>query len=432
MTKEKFIKYLDEKMDICDDNPYDDEVEVIYSSRYCYFIKVEVLSNSTMNVYCEFLYEEHEKQYKHRCREVEEESFFEGLEEEFSKKPCAYDDFGFCPFVEMRVGYFGEPLDTKIISRFIAVYAQVQKSQVVEDKVRNIILDSVKDFLLPMGWKDMNDAIVSPQKDIIIAISKNNSLFKSLKLNKFELLDNEKSYHGAGYIIFQNKAEENLLVDSEVWKIIEEVTEEFDFDYMPFISTDSKRALLYDFGNIFLVTTLVDDNSAIERERKLLYSKVERLKKIAPDIELPKLCFDHLSKEDFQNFCMDFLVRKGFESVSSNGHLNAGDGGIDLFAEQVVKDILDGDERRKWIWQCKHSKTPIDRKDISEISDLLSERNASAYGLITTCRFTPDAIRRLQDYRERKKIRLRYYAASELRVELENMPELIKKYKLYG
>jgi hypothetical protein len=170
----------------------------------------------------------------------------------------------------------------------------------------------------------------------------------------------------------------------------------------------------------------------VDEEKKILVDKLSTLKTINPNIILSNLDFSTLNESEFENLCYEVLVKRGFVDVHPVGKTNAPDGGKDLIATEYI-DTLTGQETRKWIWQCKHSKKSLDRKDVSEIEDLLKENNAQGYGLFCSNSISPSAVDRL----ERKKQllgsnKLVYYGCRELETLLGTDINLISKYKLWG
>jgi hypothetical protein len=112
------------------------------------------------------------------------------------------------------------------------------------------------------------------------------------------------------------------------------------------------------------------------------------------------------------------------------GKTNAPDGGKDILADEEYH-TLTGMEQRKWLWQCKHSKRSLSRKDVSEIGDLLEENNASAYGLFCSNALTPDLVERLEQ-KKNGKAHILYYGITEFTTLLSQHPNLLIKYKLIG
>lgn len=51
---------------------------------------------------------------------------------------------------------------------------------------------------------------------------------------------------------------------------------------------------------------------------------------------------------------------------------------------------------KHWIFQCKHVKSQIDRKDLTEIPMLLQEFSADYYGLFYSGTFSPKTLDRIK------------------------------------
>ena len=157
---------------------------------------------------------------------------------------------------------------------------------------------------------------------------------------------------------------------------------------------------------------------------------LEKFKNFRSGNMIPSIDFNHLNESEFEQLCFDILVKLGFTDVHSVGKTNAPDGGKDLIANEHIS-TLTGSETRKWIWQCKHSKKSLDRKEIAEISELLTENNAHGYGLFCSNFITPDTLNRL----EAKKLsigsnKITYYAHRELQSLLASHQDIAYKYKL--
>ncbi len=81
---------------------------------------------------------------------------------------------------------------------------------------------------------------------------------------------------------------------------------------------------------------------------------------------------------------------------------------------------------------AKHSKKSLERKDISEIDDLLSENNATHYGLFCSNDLTPDTVDRLNTKNSKTNGSIKFYGKRELETLLNQFPKLIQIYKLLG
>lgn len=129
-----------------------------------------------------------------------------------------------------------------------------------------------------------------------------------------------------------------------------------------------------------------------------------------------------LDDRAFEKMCRDLFVDMGFQNVTQRGNTRASDGGVDLEADMKVETIL-GEQKQHWIFQCKHTKAQIDRKDISEIPDLLKEFNASGYGLFYSGMLSPQTIDRIK-----KNESIKYWAKGELDILLRKYKETAIRY----
>ena len=157
----------------------------------------------------------------------------------------------------------------------------------------------------------------------------------------------------------------------------------------------------------------------VDEERKLvnLITKNQLHTLLLQDVHAD-LTYDFSKLDDraFEKMCRDLLVDMGFQNVTQRGNTRASDGGVDLEADMKVETIL-GEQKQHWIFQCKHTKAQIDRKDISEIPDLLEEFQASGYGLFYSGMLSPQTLDRIK-----KKESIIYWAKGELEI-------LLRKYK---
>lgn len=139
--------------------------------------------------------------------------------------------------------------------------------------------------------------------------------------------------------------------------------------------------------------------------------------------------FDKLSAEKFELLCKEILAAFGFGNIISRGNTNASDGGVDIECEEQVKEIFQTYTNR-WIFQCKHMKAQIDRKDISEIPDLLNEFKAQGYGIFYTGTFTPQTIDRLKE-KTCKNDKIKYWDGFEIKRMISQMEQKKKQDLIY-
>lgn len=217
-------------------------------------------------------------------------------------------------------------------------------------------------------------------------------------------------YIGLKYAVVKNTALNKMaVIDNKYIKLFNRVSEEYEVGDIKYYSNFSH--LVYaESENLKFVTVMLRINeAAIANEYELLSKQIYELKMIAPNIPI-KISYDFslLSDDEFEMLCFDLLNRMGFQNVKRIGKTNAPDGGRDIIADEEYKTLFKT-ERRKWIFQCKHSKKSLDRKEISEIGELLEEHNAQGYGLFCSGSITPTAVTRLESKKERVKGHVQYY-----------------------
>lgn len=77
-------------------------------------------------------------------------------------------------------------------------------------------------------------------------------------------------------------------------------------------------------------------------------------------------------------------------------------------------------------FQCKHTKTQVDRKDISEIPDLLKEFDANGYGLFYSGMLSPQTLDRIKN--KKKEIDIQYWSKGELEILLRKYQNTAARY----
>lgn len=139
-----------------------------------------------------------------------------------------------------------------------------------------------------------------------------------------------------------------------------------------------------------------------------------------------KVDWSTISYSDFESFCRELLEKMGFRNVRNVGKAEAADGGRDIEAIEYINTLV-GVESRKWIFQCKHLKSSIRKKDLFGIRNILEQYNANAFGLLSTGDLTPDTIDYLDSIKSQK-VGIMYWNGEIIETELEKHPELIHKY----
>lgn len=157
-----------------------------------------------------------------------------------------------------------------------------------------------------------------------------------------------------------------------------------------------------------------------ERESiKSLYKQVQAL--LPAHLVVNEYDYSRLSESTFEDMCRDLLDEIGFKNIKQRGKTNAPDGGIDIEADLLIETVL-GTGTEHWIFQCKHTKAQIDRKDLAEVRELLNEFKAAKYGLFYSGVFSPQTIDRL------KNLEAHYWGQGELNIELRKHKRTALRY----
>ena len=250
--------------------------------------------------------------------------------------------------------------------------------------------------------------------------------FPNIHLEEF--LEVDDIYIGQNHAIVKNNKNNKMVAsNSQYVKLFLQISEEYEIADIKYISDFSHFVCVVSENLRFLDVVYWDINRAISNEYELLVSQLTAMKRFAT----VNTCYDfsHLTEDDFEMLCFDLLYRKGFQSVKRVGKTNAPDGGVDIIAYKEQQTLV-SIERQKFIVQCKHSKKSLDRKDVAEISDLMTEHDAQSYILFCSNSFTPQAVSRLEHKKTRGNINIDYFGEAEISFEIEKHPDLITKYKL--
>ncbi len=172
-----------------------------------------------------------------------------------------------------------------------------------------------------------------------------------------------------------------------------------------------------DFWAIVMALNGTQDIFALNERQYMQEMSLKLQPFISPELLYEEFIFSKLNDSAFEKICRDFTDWNGFFNVVQRGKTRVSDGGIDLEADMVVKTPFE-EQKQHWIFQCKHKKAQINRKDISEIPDLLREFNANGYGLFYSGMLSPQTIGRIKS----KNVPIKYWAKGELEI-------LLRKYR---
>ncbi len=429
MTKQEFIEQIEE---IGDFELYniDSEDEITVASVD---VKISFNDDDTFNIWRVFCYPiyDYEENFENEYQSILQEETVKQLDIQFNLEPSTEDKCGYgCPFDDSLVGYWNKPFDIDFISKFISA-CEVAEGNVNEESVANLINETILEKVVELKLSKIDDyTFINKDKTVIVFAKEISCInFSKLKIENLEIV--EYPITTINYLLGKTKSGKVIAVNKQSYQEFFSIynrlrIEKSDFDYF----SDNEN-YLYIKGMLSAIIQLEPKaDTIVDGEYMSLIRRIEILREIKPEPGNYSIDFSHLDANSFENLCYDILVRKGFINVHPVGKTNAADGGKDILATEEYKTLI-GTEQRKWVWQCKHSKKSLNRKDVSEINDILEENDASAYGLFCTNSLTPDLINRLELKKSSKTI-IAYYGLTELKTLLSQHPDIISKYKLLG
>ena len=454
MTKEEFIEkckavYMIDSMD------EDNEIEIVgrkKSEDECIMFEDVViidLEADSCDIYYVFTYEEYYSLLTVREIDREKLLMMQALGKSYGILPGMdfFDGMG-CPFTDVHVGYFSVEYDFENIKQILGAFesalvsygnAEIDEEYLMRnfkseycafleygDEIKyayRMLMESDYSDIserYPSKFGNIDNVFVDRQGAFIAGYGDDS--FKKIKGSmKFQTCMVDKIYSGEKYCLAQS-GELKVSINSEYLKRINA--------FLDIMEVEDKDCQEYEISqNILVVKTLHSGFWAIimalNGEQDVFAAKEykgiqEMYNKLLPFISLELLHeeydFSKLDDRAFEKMCRDLLVDMGFQNVTQRGNTRASDGGVDLEADMKVETIL-GEQKQHWIFQCKHTKAQIDRKDISEIPDLLEDFKASGYGLFYSGMLSPQTLDRIK-----KKESIIYWAKGELEI-------LLRKYK---
>ena len=454
MTKEEFIEKC-KAVYMIDSIDKDNEIEIVGRKKsedgYITFGDVVIidLEADSCDIYYVFTYEEYDSLLTVREIDREKLLMLQALGKSYGILPGmdSFDGMG-CPFTDVHVGYFNVEYDfeniKQILGAFESAFASYGNAEIDEEYLMRNFKSEYCAFLecgdeikyayrmlmepdysdiserYPSKFGNIDNVFVDRQGAFIAGYGDDS--FKKIKDSmKFQTCKADKIHSGEKYCLAQS-GELKVSINSDYLKRINA--------FLDIMEVEEKDCQEYEISqNILVVKTLYSGFWAIimalngaqdifaAKEYKGIQEMYNKLLPfISPELLHEEYDFSKLDDREFEKMCRDLLVDMGFQNVTQRGNTRASDGGVDLEADMKVETIL-GEQKQHWIFQCKHTKAQIDRKDISEIPDLLEEFQASGYGLFYSGMLSPQTLDRIK-----KKESIIYWAKGELEI-------LLRKYK---
>ena len=244
-------------------------------------------------------------------------------------------------------------------------------------------------------------------------------------------------YSGIKYFFISNAQDlsKSLVIDKrlvdEVVELFEKTCGDWELDPPIGFTIGSDNQLVITFDELWAVVYSLQRNmyeTYFTFEKNAIRKLEHDYLQIAPKhLWNREYDFSVLTDEQFESMCRDLLQSMGFQNVKVRGKTHAPDGGVDIVAQEEFKSLI-GSEKRKWIIQCKHMKSQVNRRDISEVRDLLSEFSADCYGLFYSGYFSPATLDRIESIRNKDRITIKVWDSNDIEVMLSQYTNVSLKY----
>lgn len=466
MTINEFIEKFAEEYDSDYEYEWDEDLRqltLISNEKSDTTLSITIdLEENSYDIYREFLYEECYGQSVALEIIKEEMFFYECIKRSSEQLPqISYDDGMGCPFCCDSVGYFNLPL---IWSDFIHLLSMFEQAC---QQMNLLTIDEIdKESDLFLSYKEMQSNVFKELKGLSASLcdvhikdmphNKNHcfdSVFAYVNTSKTVLTGvglehlsqiygqiadkNYRFYAGIQYFIICAEFENDLVTIvnkrfiDEVTELFEQVNGGWDIDSFIHYSLNERSWLVVTCGELWAVIRPIKS----ERHEACFTFEKNKIKSLEHDFILvaPEHLwsrtydFSILNDNDFENMCRDLLLEMDFRNIQVRGKTRAPDGGVDITADEEYKTLI-GTEKRKWIFQCKHTKGQIDRKDLSEVRDLLQEFHADCYGLFFSGYFTPNTLDRIERICQNDKLKIQGWDFNGLEILLTKFPKVSTKY----
>lgn len=463
MESSVFFKKFDSLYSKHYEYDWDDDMEQLFISycidRSCHLegLFIDIYEDS-FSIYRDFLYEDHYGPFSviETCKD--EILFSESIKRVTGQSPeCVCDDGLGCPFFSNQIGFFRIPFSwdelNQKIETMVDAYCMFQKLSFSEidlapedqfrfDACKQDLLKKLKGVSPFLCNKHITDApeYHKPKYESLHAYtSRFNVALIGIGLDDLQtvctLQENSFSfYSGFRYFIVsingQNYSYDKQLVKSII-EAFREVDEECDVDGFLHYFIDSRFRLVLTCGEMWAVVCFFESGDC-EKQLTIEKNKLKKLHQefvnVAPEFFWNR-SFDFATLDDgqFEALCRDLLLAKDFVNIRVHGKTRAPDGGIDITAEENF-ETESGIQKRIWLFQCKHTKKQINRKDLSEVRYLLKEFQADCYGLFYSGFFTTSTLKRIQTIRDEDQVEIQGWDHNSLELELAKKPNLATKY----
>lgn len=463
MRAEEFIEKYGHKYKY-DWDEYDSDRISIYSDSETNIdlghIVIEFYYDSHYSVYRKFLYEDQYSQALTLDIDRDELLFKESVKRIWGQHPKTDFHLGYgCPFFSVVVGFFDMSFSWENLNQSLESMEEaclLMKTLTLADidhtsedyklyiKRQEELLNEVKEYAPSLCHTRLENSVlnhnhcfdsmcayVDEHAGVIIGIGIDDVLRLTGGLSSGSI----HAYFGFQYFVVQDEklgiAITNQKTVDQVLNMFRTFDEEEKYDITVKFSLSEKFRIIIFYGALwatFIPIKAEHYELYLTSEKNSLKIRQRQFLSVAPKSLWERDCdFSRLDDSQFEFFCRDILSSMGFQNIHLQGKTNTPDGGIDITAEEEFQTKV-GHEKRIWIFQCKHTKHQISRKDISEVPYLLKEFHADCYGLFYSGIFSPTTLNRISCVSEECRNPIKYWDSNDLELLLEKYPRIYARY----
>lgn len=466
MGIEEFIERYGDKYEYNWDEYDTDRISIYSNSKTGVdvgHIVIEFFCDNYYSIYREFLYEDQYSPALTLDIDRDELLFKESLKRIFALKPQTDCDIGYgCPFFSVYIGFWEIPFSWENLERTLESMEQAcllmntltladvdhtDENYITYIKKQKELLDEVIEHDPSLRYLRLEDsplnlnhrfdsicAYIDERSEIITGSGLDDVLHFTGGLSSGRV----HVYFGFQYFIIQDEmlgmAITSQAAVDRVLNIFRTLDPEEEYDLSIKFSLSQEFRIVVSYGALWAVFRPIKSEHqefCLTREKNYLKTRQRQFLSVAPkglwecDYDFAKL-----DDEQFEYMCRDLLAAMGFQNVHLRGKTHTPDGGVDITADDEYQTTL-GREKRTWIFQCKHTKHQIDRKDISEVPHLLKEFRADCYGLFYSGILSPATLDRIDSVSGECRNPIKYWDSNDLEIYLKHYPQVYTRYFVF-
>ncbi len=315
-------------------------------------VEVTFNSNDTFNIRCHFYYPAEDENFGNLHLEYIEKETRGKLSEIFHNAPEDDYDCGMCSDYGdvISVGYSDLEYSLALVSQFVDTCNKTR--QVKSHKVFEELLTVISPVIEANGFYHISNTLFSnARKTSIIFTGELTSLpFEAVSAATFHKVSD--FYNGRKYCFVKPPDGRILSFHKQLLNCFNLIVDKYNLTNLEIFS-DYEKYLYIKAPISAIISAISLDGNFVQEEYDLACKHASSLKTLDSTITTDDLYFSHLTPISFEQLCHDLLSALGFADTHLIGNTHAPDGGVDIIAIEKYPTLFE-EERRKWIWQCKH------------------------------------------------------------------------------